>query len=304
MRPARWLASFVVLLVLALASVAFAQERSAADLKKDGDRAMDALRYDDALAAYRAAYAATGDPALLYNQARASEALGDYPSALALIDRFEKTAPDSLKARIPDLAGLKAEVTGKVTTLSVTCNVSGAEILLREKVVGRTPLATPIKVTAGHAVLMVRAEEYVVDRREVDLKGGGAMTIDVQLARKDRSSVIVVRSSTQGAHVSVDGTPRGDVPLEMKVAVGTHEITVARDGYRTSTTSFVAREGERREIEVPLAETPSIFSRWWFWTGVAVVVAGGVATYFIVTSERKADEGSISPGVVSGPLRF
>src|SRR5437899_856477 len=57
-------------------------------LKKRGDDAMDSLRYADALAAYSEAYSLSKDPALLYNKGRADQALGDYPSALQELERF------------------------------------------------------------------------------------------------------------------------------------------------------------------------------------------------------------------------
>ena len=40
---------------------------------------MDQDRYADALVLYQRAYELSNDPALLYNQGRAFEALGDYP---------------------------------------------------------------------------------------------------------------------------------------------------------------------------------------------------------------------------------
>jgi hypothetical protein len=65
----------------------------------------------------------------------------------------------------------------------------------------------------------------------------------------------------------------------------------------------------RKEVDVPMVKGTLIVARWWFWTAVGVAVAGGIATYFVVTTERSPDHGSINPGVVSAPptpasLRF
>src|SRR5215469_9504772 len=116
----RWFALLVGALLVALASRP-ASAQTATELKKQGDRAMDALRYDDALAAYRAAYNQSHEPALLYNEARASQALGDYAAAADLLEQFEAAAPPALRARVPDLEGLEREVRAKVTTLTLTC---------------------------------------------------------------------------------------------------------------------------------------------------------------------------------------
>ena len=291
-------------------SVAFAappakkeEPSGAAALKTQADRAMDDLRYGEALDAYRRAYELSGDPALLYNQARASQALGELVAALDLIERFEKDAPAALKARVPDLAGLEADLRSRTSSLTVTSAVPGAELLLRGVVIGKTPFAKPIRTTAGHAALVVRAEGYEPFEKEIDLPGGGELKVDAPLRAKDRRGVVIVRA-VNGARVTFDGQVKGDVPVEVAALEGTHEIRVEADGYDPKTTAVITVAGQRKELDVELVKRPSILAKWWFWTAIGVVVAGGVATYFVVTTERKAEPGSINPGVVSGPLKI
>src|SRR5205085_1406156 len=45
-----------------------------------------------------------------------------------------------------------------------------------------------------------------------------------------------------------------------------------------------------------------ILGKWWFWTGVGVVVAGGVAVVIAVSTEKSPDKGTVQPGVVVGGL--
>jgi hypothetical protein len=306
--------TLVVLLAMsfciALPSVASAQGPSgtqvsnAVQLKQDGDRAMDALRYDDALAAYQKAYALSKDPPLLYNQARAFQALGDYASALEYLERFEADAPPAIKARVPDLKGLEVELQGKVATLILTCNTPGAEVVLQDKVIGITPLPGPYRTTAGHVTLAVHADKYQPFKRDLDLTVGGPVSVVVELVPKDLSAALVVRSAVAGARVSVDGRIRGNVPVEVLAPAGVHELRVELAGYDTSVVSVVLSAGARREVDVPLVKKPPITAKWWFWTTLGAIVAGGVATYFVVTTERSPDRGSISPGVVSAPLHF
>src|SRR5258708_24207080 len=57
-----------------------------AELRRRGNDAMAAFRPGEALEHYKQAYELTRDPALLYNMARALEALQDYPEHLARHD--------------------------------------------------------------------------------------------------------------------------------------------------------------------------------------------------------------------------
>ena len=62
--------------------------------------------------------------------------------------------------------------------------------------------------------------------------------------------------------------------------------------------------GEKKEVDVPMAERSSILGRWWFWTAVGVVAAGGVTTFIALTTEKSPDSGTIPPGQVKAELRF
>ncbi len=107
-----------------------------------------------------------------------------------------------------------------------------------------------------------------------------------------------------GASVSVDGKPEGTVPTEMYLAPGAHQLSLTHAGYKTAQSSLVVAAGERKTLDLALeAETP-ITKKWWFWTGVGVVVAGVVATVIVLTTERSPDSGSVAPGQVSTGLRF
>ena len=275
----------------------------AAALKKKGDEAMDSLRYADALTAYGDAYAISKDAALLYNKGRAYQALGDYPGALGELERFTSEAPAELKARVPKLNELLAEVRGRVATLILHCNTKNGRILVREHVVGSTGNEKPIKVTSGRAFVEVTAEGYQPYRKEIDLTGGATTTLDVVLVGRDRAGVLLVRSSAASGTVFIDGKPMGNAPVEVMLEAGVHKIFVHRDGYEDTESSAVLAAGERKEITVEPQKNAPITSKWWFWTSIGVVVAGGAALTVALLTEKKAGTGdNFSPGQVSGPL--
>lgn len=276
----------------------------ATSLKAIGDRAMDEARPADALAAYEKSYAQKPDPALLYNQARAHLALTNHPEALRFLERFQAEAPPSLQAKLPGLEKLVHEVRGKVHRLSLVVNVPGAQIRLRDATLGTAPLAGPVAVNAGEALLEVRASRYETEQRKLTLAGNAESSIDVKLERADTRGTVYLRSPQPGVRVSVQGAPRGSLPYELSVEQGTYAIRLQKDGFEPLDTSIVVVAGERRERTLSLAKHPAIYTRWWFWTGIGVVAAGAAVTAVLLTTERSPDSGSIAPGQVVRGFSF
>lgn len=177
-------------------------------------------RYEEAVVVYDKAYALTQDAALLYNRGRALEYLARYPEALASIEAFAKDAPPELRAKVPGLSGKLDELRSKTTRLTVRCAVPGARVVLGDRVLGTTPLSSPIIVTSGRLGLEVSAEGYFTSQRAVELPGGGDVSIDVALASKTRTAIVVVKSPVAGASVSLDGKSAGASPAELVVTPG------------------------------------------------------------------------------------
>lgn len=272
-----------------------------------GDAAMDSGRPADALAAYDEAYALEPRPALLYNRGRAHQALEHYPAALDLLEQFERTAPPQVLSKVPSLKEIIREVSGRVTMLVVRCDVAGAQVRLRGQVIGTTPITPGVRVSAGAADLEVLREGHQKYSERVSLPGGGTLDVSIKLATKDTRATLRVASSVEGARAMVDGADTGTVPFEVHLAPGSHRVRLEKDGYAPAEALVSLAPLERREMTLALDRHKSIFERWWFWTGVGVIVAGGVTTAIIVgtqTPEPKA--GTIAPGVIAFPssIRF
>ena len=284
---------------------AAAANATADEAKRKGDEAMVALRYEEALAHYRSAYEATKNPAILYNMGRAYEGLAEFPKALDALEEFADKAPTALKARVPKLDELLREVRARVSTLVVSCPIDDAEVRLGQRVIGKTRAGqVVIRVNAGKQTLIVTKEGYFPFEKEVELPGSKVETADVQLSSRATTGLLRVTSPVAGAFVSLDGRPLGIVPAESAVAPGSHRIALKRDGYENAETSVVLGPGERKDVEVPMAQRGSILGKWWFWTAVGVVAASGVATVVALTTEQSPDTGTIAPGQVKAELRF
>jgi hypothetical protein len=294
--------------VLGFPRIAFA-EPSAADkakaeqLKATADAAMDDLHYSDALKGYQDAYALNPDPKLLYNMGRAKAALGDYPGAVVDLEKFKSDAPPDLRAKVPQLDDIIAGFRKHVTTVTVKCNVDGARLLVNAKLVGVTPFRAPLTVNSGSADIEISADTYTTEKRTVTLPEGGAFTLDFTLQKTDVAGILIVKSTPTSDSSKIDDKALGGTPLEVNLPPGQHTIKLSRDGFRDIDTTTVLGRGERKVLDFTFEKSPSITSRWWFWTIIgAVVVAGAVtATVLALTIERSPDPGTIPPGIIKGP---
>lgn len=277
-------------------------EKTAAELKAEGDASFDAFAYGDALRAYEKAYELSQDPALLFNRGRALQALGRYPEALTMFERFDSEASPALHAKVPGLAKLIAEVRARVGTLHVTCNVTGAQVIVGDRILGETGTLEDVRLVAGNITVEVRKEGFFTVKRQVQLTGGGTANVDVKLQSRSTSGVLAVSVEPAAARVTVDGTFEGNAPIELIVPAGTHEVRLTRDGYEPLTSKAVVQADGRADLRLTMQPTPSVFSRWWFWTGVGAVVVSGVAIGVALSTNKSPPSGDFSPARVTAPL--
>ena len=317
MNAARFVTTFVFLPLLLAAAAgggdAHAQGRKpaapktvepakteAAHLKSAADVLMDQDRYADAVVLYQRAYELSSDPALLYNQGRAFEALGDYPTALEKLKIFERDAGPAVRARVPGLKELITDLRGRIATMVVRTNAPAARLLVRQKDEGIINIEKRLSTRAGSASVEVDAEGYETFRRDVELSAGAVVVIEANLTPKKRDALVVVRT-TPSVDVLFDGKALGRAPLQVRATPGSHELIARGDGYYEQRVPMTLALGDRRDVELEMKSTPGIASKWWFWTGIGVVIAGGVATAIVLTTEKPHSTGSFSPGSVSGP---
>jgi len=276
------------------------QKTEAAHLKNAADVLMDQDRYADAVVLYQRAYELSNDPALLYNQGRAFEALGDYPTALEKLEIFERDASPAMRARVPGLKELITDLRGRIATIVVRTNAPAARLLVRQKDEGIINAEKRLSIRAGSASIEVDADGFETFRRDVELSAGAIVVIEANLTPKKRDALVVVRT-TPSVDVLLDGKALGRSPLQVRAAPGSHELVARGDGYYEQRVPMTLALGDRRDIELEMKSTPGIASKWWFWTGIGVVIAGGVATAIVLTTEKPHSTGSFSPGSVSGP---
>jgi hypothetical protein len=280
-----------------------ARADEAQDLKKKGDELMVALEYRAALDVYEKAYGISADPALLYNRARAHQALSEYPQALDLLEKFAQAAPQDLLARVPKLQELLGDLRARVAVVEITCDPPDARVFVRDIDSGACG-GGAIRTRAGSAKIEVRAPGYAPFVRQLELRGGGEK--NVVDARLDRAldagkGWLTITTSPAASLVVVDGRALGTAPVEVSLQAGRHALVVRHEGYDVSELDVTLEDGQRRRLEVSLSPPKPITQKWWFWTSIGAVVVGGTVLTYALLSTRDAPSGSIAPGQVRGP---
>ena len=272
-----------------------------AQLKRKGDAAIEAGKFDVALAAYSKALAIEPSPALHYNRGRALQGLGRNADALAELEQFEATAPDALKSAVSDLAGMIQLVRSQIAELSVKCDAPGAVL----RVGGQSlvlPLQRALRFDPGNVVVELQAPGHETWRDQLTLAAGERRELVPRLERQDPRGTLVITSSVAGAFVHVDGKALGTVPVELRLAAGEHSIALRHAGYEPVTSRFVLRPKEHRSFALELQRTPRFYERGWFWTGVGAAVATGTVIGIALATERSAAKGDIPPGQITAGL--
>jgi len=166
-----------------------------------------------------------------------------------------------------------------------------------------------------------RGDRWVFNLNRIDIRSGelagrifrevsgdvGAVADSVQDAipelyeRVSDPGILLVSASVDGSEVVVDGVLigvyRGEAVRLTEVSPGRHELVVSAAGYYDWTRVVNVAEGATMQIEASLEE-PSAPSEGGggisplFWVGLGTgVVAGGLATYFGVSSQQEPESG-------------
>ncbi|HKO48123.1 MAG TPA: PEGA domain-containing protein [Polyangiaceae bacterium] len=287
-------------------AVAAAEAHSKAEaltLKNQGDALFRQREFGSAISSYQQSYALFPDARVLFNQARALQALGRYSEALQFVQRFADVASPELKAEVPGLPELQADLRSRVGEVVIHVSQPDARVTFRNQPLSISA-GTPLAVDAGEGLLRVTKEGFFPYERQISVRGGSSASFEVTLGSVEREAQVVVKSRVAGAAVSIDGKPLAQAPTEAFLLPGTHRIVAHREGYADASTQVILVPGQRRELELNPLEQHPLLAQWWFWAGAAVVVAAGVTTTILVTRSDEGTNGDFSPSIISGPLRF
>ena len=257
-------ASLLVLLVLPAPAAAGGGD--AERFEKLGKNAYARERWDDAVAAFEAAYDADPLPRYLFNIGRSYERKGDLPRAMEYLGRYLAVAPTEEDRRDGKaaLVLIEKKLVKVRSQVSVASEPAGARVELRseggEVVRGRTPYSGWL--TFSRWEVRVSLEGYKPAEQTVDVERGRPVEVSVALEEAAE------QPAPPAAEPVVAPEPR---PAEEAPSVAVAEPVVQRED----------------------AEAPRRGGGWGPWAvaggGVAALAAGGVVGWLAGSAESERD---------------
>jgi hypothetical protein len=186
--------------------------------------------WDAAYAEYVASIGIYPTKAATKNAALCLRMMHRYAEALDMLERF---------LRFPNLTdGDRAfsdretkDIQRFVGLLVVRGADAGAQISVDGGDRGRTPLAGPLRVTAGSHIVRVFKPGFAPIEREFVLAGGQTVAVDVKLEPvTEPGRLRVIAQGGARAQVLIDGAAVGPAPWEGPVGAGVHTAALKGDG--------------------------------------------------------------------------
>lgn len=245
---------WIVVALLAGARAGAQTRTPAQEAWERGTRELEAHRYVAAIEALEASYRIDPVAVVLFNLGLAHEGVGHVRAAIETYERYLATARDVPTPRADALRNRVAQLRASLCTIAV----EGADGAVRLRVDGREePLVDGFaRIDPGERVIELDAPGHVSLRQTVRLAPGARQSL-----RLDVSSTPVALSPS-AAPAPPDAPPR----VTLTPAPTPHP-----------------------RAPVAPAGSPSIASRWWFWTVIGAVVVAGVAAGLTAGLSRTAD---------------
>src|SRR6185295_7221809 len=103
-----------------------------------------------ALSTFRSAYEKYANYRVQYNIGKVCARMGDTPCAVRALEQYLNEGGAEIPAkRKKEVEGEVKALSRTLSTITVKSTVTGADVVIDEVVVGKTPLATPVPVRGG-----------------------------------------------------------------------------------------------------------------------------------------------------------
>jgi hypothetical protein len=197
--------------------------------------------------------------------------------------------------------------------LKVTSNVSGAQVMLDGRAVGKTPLLLNQEFGKGTHKIEVTLDGYQPVQRQIQINASSVIVVELVLQPEILASAAVKPGETQKSDVAagktaisregvIDGLPPPIAPLETKEKSTAEALSPKKveSAPVKNEAPFAQQQGvseKNVQQSARSAKAKPFYKQWWFWTAVGVVVVGGTIGAIVGATSGKEE------GIPSGKGR-
>jgi hypothetical protein len=263
-----------------------------------------------ALAEFRRAYAIAPNYRILYNIGQLCFLLQDYPCAYESLGRYLGEGGNEVAgSRRDEVQRDLNRLQGRVAKLRIVADKAGAEVVIDNVVVGKTPIAEPVLVTAGRPQIRVSLAGYAPFTRVIEVAGMESSTVDVELLPIGVEPAVQRRGPVADASApQVLARPGAPTPVAPWVVTGLLALGAgAAGGLALWSSSDLQKERQK----FPLPDTDSLSSRSTRTRALALsadvligatAIAAGIATYMTFWGSHPASAERVALHIAPGGL--
>lgn len=289
----------LALSVNASSTSAQSSEHDARRLFDEGVELLNDGRFSEALQRFERASVLREVPAVMLNLALAQRGVGHYVDAERSLARYLELARGRVdRDRATQVRELQSEIRSAIAHLTLRVEGDPSSVSLDGRALPRSEWSSTRALDPGEHVVELAGDAIEHARFPVTLARGQRLELPVRARPLDVRSRLTIEAPPE-ATVTLDRRALGAGRQEVMAAPGAHEVEVRREGYDTFRTAVttLARRDERVVVVMRRhAESGSVLTRWWFWTGVGVLAAGTAAAVVYATRPTEPPE--------TGSLRY
>lgn len=281
-----------------------------AEAKQRFDRGIDLYsegEYPLALIEFTRAYQLVPNYRVLYNIGQVGIQLGQYANARRALEEYVQKGGDTLSAeRRAGLAKDLEMLERRTAFVEITVNVPGAEVLVDDVVMGKSPLSPALLVDAGVHRIVVRKAGYLQRNSQVTLAGGDRQMLPLSLDKQPEEKATIVvreRAAENDSTLMIAGWVATGALTAGAIVTGIMGAGEAKElkELKTSDPKDVQNLGERMDTSKSNASSLLLASD--VFSGAALVV-GGLSLWITVSppGDSKATPAE-KPATQPGPGR-
>jgi len=253
--------AFIVSVAPASVRAQTPREASAALAFQRGAAAMQGGRCEEAIGFFSESYRLAPASNTLYNVAHCHRELGHVRFAVQFYEQYLSEAGSEVgRSREQALRALLVDLRARLAVVGVQMQPFDTALIVDGNRV--RPSQGEVLLDPGSHTLFFTAPGHASERRVVDARAGEHLSLDIVLLR-------------EGAAAPPPAVPVVEAPIATPPPVLALPPPAATPHLPT---------------EPMTTRSAPIYTRWWFWTGVAVVVAGGVTATVLAVSGTTAPQ--------------